>query len=104
VNMREAGKDDPKQAESDLRHLCQDLNREDSRLRSCLLDAAISGLRLTRNPDSRELRRDAARVWAVMAPILAHDLDVEDSGLLPWLDQHGRLSRDAGRTIGRSIC
>lgn len=85
--------------EAGIRHLAEELNREDSQLRSCLLDAALAGLRLTRNPESLELRRDAARIWATIEPILSHHLDAEDSRLLPWLDQQGRLSPEAGRKI-----
>ena len=78
-----------------IRRLSETLNREDSQLRSCLLDAALAGLRLARNPESRELRRDAARIWATIEPILSHHLEAEDSGLLPWLDRHGGLSPEA---------
>jgi DNA-binding response OmpR family regulator len=82
-----------------MRHLWEELNREDSQLRSCLLDAALAGLRLVRNPESRELRRDAVRIWATMEPILSKHLEAEDTELLPWLDQHGSLSPESGRTI-----
>jgi hypothetical protein len=85
--------------EAGIRRLAEDLNREDSRLRSYLLDAALAGLRLTRNPESRELRRDAAQIWAAIEPILSHHLEAEDSHLLPWLDQQGRLSPEVGRKI-----
>jgi Hemerythrin HHE cation binding domain len=76
--------------------LPEELNREDSQLRSYLLDAALAGLRLTRNPESPELKRDAARIWAAIEPILAHHLKAEDDELLPWLDRQGPLSADAG--------
>jgi len=82
-----------------MRHLWEELNREDSQLRSWLLDAALAGLRLARNPESRELRRDAARIWATIEPILSKHLEAEDSEVLPWLDQHGGLSPESGRTI-----
>ena len=85
--------------EGGIRRLAEELNREDSQLRSCLLDAALAGLRLTRNPESLELRHDAARIWATIEPILSRHLDAEDSRLLPWLDQQGRLSPEAGRKI-----
>jgi hypothetical protein len=38
-----------------MRRLSEELNREDSQLRSWLLDAALAGLRVTRNPESPEL-------------------------------------------------
>ena len=82
-----------------IRRLSEELNREDSQLRSCLLDAALAGLRLARNPESPELRRDAAHIWAAIQPTLSHHLDAEDSQLLPWLMQQGRLSPEAGRRV-----
>jgi hypothetical protein len=82
-----------------IRRLSEELNREDSQLRSHLLDAALAGLRLTRSPDSPELRSDAARIWAAIEPTLAHHLEAEGSELLPWLDQHAALSPDVGRKV-----
>jgi hemerythrin-like domain-containing protein len=76
-----------------------ELNREDSRLRSHLLDAALAGLRLERNPESRELRRDAAQLWSTIEPVLSHHLDTEEKDLLPWLKRQGGLAPAAGRKI-----
>jgi DNA-binding NarL/FixJ family response regulator len=82
-----------------IRSFSEELNREDSHLRSRLLDAALAGLRLERNPESAELRRDAAQVWAAIEPILSHHLDAEDNQLLPWLEQQGGLSPEAVRKV-----
>lgn len=90
------------QTKAGIVRLYQELNREDSQLRSCLLDAAIAGLRLTRNPDSLDLRHDAAQVWAVIEPILSHHLEAEDAEVIPWLSQRQPLSRETRRRIQRS--
>jgi DNA-binding response OmpR family regulator len=82
-----------------IRFLSEELNREGSLLRSRLLDAALAGLRLARNPESPELRRDAAQIWAAIQPTLSHHLDAQDGQLLPWLVQQGRLSAEAGRKV-----
>lgn len=82
-----------------IRSLSEELNREDSQLRSRLLDAALAGLRLERNPESQELRRDAAQLWATIEPVLSHHLDTEEKDLLPWLDRQGGLAPAAGRKI-----
>jgi hypothetical protein len=82
-----------------IRRLSEELNREDSQLRSYLLDASLAGLRLTRSPESPELKRDAARIWAAIEPILAHHHQAEDDELLPWLDQQGPLSPGMGRKL-----
>ena len=98
MDAKESAKD-ANRIDAGIRHLSEELNREDSQLRSFLLDAALAGLRLERNPESRELRRDAARVWATIEPILSHHLEAEDSELLPWLDRHGGLSPEVGRKV-----
>ncbi len=82
-----------------IRSLSEELNREDSHLRSRLLDAALAGLRLERNPESPELRRDAALLWATLEPVLSHHLDAEDQELPPWLEGQGGLALAAGDKI-----
>lgn len=85
-----------------IRRLSEELNREDSELRSHLLDAAIAGLRLARNPESAALKHDVAQIWEVMGPILTHHLEAEDSQLLPWLDRSHRVSCETVEKIRRS--
>jgi hypothetical protein len=102
VSDKEPAGKSPDQTEAGIVRLYQELNREDSQLRSCLLDAAIAGLRLTRNPDSLDLRRDAAQVWAVIEPILSHHLEAEDTEVIPWLNQREPLSIETRRRIQRS--
>ena len=100
MKAKQSSSENPASTDAGIRRLWLELNREDSRLRSCLLDAALAGLRLERNPESRELRRDAAQLWATIEPILSHHLDTEDNELVPWLEQHGSLSPEAGRKVG----
>ncbi len=73
--------------------LCEELNREDSELRSHLLDAALAGLQLTRHPESQEFRREATKVWGAIEPVLSHHLAAEDTVMmLAWLERYGRIS------------
>lgn len=99
MNAGESSAENPTHIDAGIRRLSEELNREDSQLRSRLLDAALAGLRLARNPESPELRRDAAQIWAAIQPTLSHHLDAQDSQLLPWLMQQGRLSPEAGRRV-----
>jgi response regulator of citrate/malate metabolism len=99
MNAEESTAKDTTRIDAGIRRLSEELNREDSQLRSCLLDAALAGLRLARGPESPELRRDAARIWATIEPILSHHLEAEDSELLPWLDRQGGLSPEGGRKV-----
>jgi len=102
VSDKQPGGKESNQIEAGILRLYQELNREDSQLRSCLLDAAISGLRLTRNPESHELRHDAAQIWAVIEPILSHHLEAEDTKVIPWLNQRQPLLQETRRRIQRS--
>ena len=95
----ESSTEDQTHVDAGIRRLSEELNREDSQLRSTLLDAALAGLRLERNPESRELRRDAARIWSAIEPVLSHHLDAEASQVIPWLVQQGRLSPEAVRKV-----
>jgi DNA-binding response OmpR family regulator len=99
VSATESTSKNPNRTDAWIQRLSQELNREDSYLKSSLLDAALAGLRLTRSPESLELRRDAARICAVIRPLLSHHLDAEDNQSLPWLDQQGRLSPELGRRV-----
>ena len=99
MNPTESAAADPPTTDAAIRSLSVELNREDSELRSHLLDAALGGLRLSRSPDLPELRRDAARIWKAIEPILSHHLDAEDSQLLPWLEQQGGLSPEAVQKV-----
>jgi CheY-like chemotaxis protein len=99
ISAGERGAENPIGIDAGIRCLSEELNREGSQLRSRLLDAALAGLRLARNPESPELRRDAAQIWAAIQPILSHHLDAQDGQLLPWLVQQGRLSAEAGRKV-----
>lgn len=99
MNADQSSAESPARMDAGIRSLSEELNREGSQLRSRLLDAALAGLRLDRNPESPELRRDAAQQWAAIEPILSHHIDAEDNELLPWLEQRGSLSPEAGRKV-----
>jgi hemerythrin-like domain-containing protein len=99
MKAKEMAKKPRIRVDAGIRRLTQELNREDSRLRPRILDAALAGLRLERNPESLELRRDAAQVWAAIQQILSHHLDAEEKRLLPWLEQQERLSPEVMRKV-----
>ncbi|MHB8381408.1 MAG: hemerythrin domain-containing protein [Candidatus Binataceae bacterium] len=99
MNEKESIAANGSRIDAGILRLSEELNREGSQLTSYLLDTALAGLRLTRNPQSRDLGRDAAQIWTVIEPILSHHLDAEDSQLLPWLDQQRGLSPEVGRKV-----
>lgn len=99
VSGTEPTSKNPNLTDAGIQRLSQELNREDSYLRSNLLDAALAGLRLTRNPESLELRRDAAQICAVIQPLLSHHLDAGYNQSFPWLDRQRRLFPELGRRV-----
>jgi hypothetical protein len=99
VRATESTSENPIRTDAGIQRLSHELNREDSHLRSSLLDAALAGLRLTRSPQSLELRRDAVQICAAIQPLLSHHLDAGDNRSLPWLGQQGRLSPELERRV-----
>jgi iron-sulfur cluster repair protein YtfE (RIC family) len=66
-----------------------ELGRLDSALREHLLDAAVAGATLARDPADRDLRRDAAQTWKALASGVARHLASENELVLPWAEsQH----------------
>jgi Hemerythrin HHE cation binding domain len=61
-----------------------ELGRQDAALRDHLLDAAVAGATLARDPADRELRREAAQTWKALASGVARHLASEDELVLPW--------------------
>ncbi len=80
-----------------IKRLIEELNRGDSELRSCLLDAALAGLRVARKPDSKTLREEAASIWAAIEPLISEHLRVEDEVVLPWAADHAPVAPEAIR-------
>lgn len=77
--------ENPARVDAGIPSLSNELNREDSLLRFRLLEAALAGLRLERNPESLPLRLDTAQLWAVIEPILSHHLATKEKGRRPGL-------------------
>lgn len=61
-----------------------ELEREDSAIRDHLLDAAVAGATLARDPADPELRAEAARTWQALAAGVARHLASEDDLVLPY--------------------
>jgi hypothetical protein len=76
-----------------IRRLCAELDREDSQLRSHLLEAALAGLRLTRYPQSQGYQSEAVRVWKSIEPTLSLYLATKDPVMMPqgW-ELYSRIS------------
>jgi iron-sulfur cluster repair protein YtfE (RIC family) len=78
------GKRTTRERTAPTRAALSELGRQDSALRDQLLDAAVAGATLARDPSDRELRHEAARAWKALASGVAHHLASEDDLVLPW--------------------
>jgi hypothetical protein len=89
------------------------LSSEDSRLGERLLNAAVAGAVVARQPADPILRAEAAEAWNSIKPLIDHHLASEEDVVLPWArsrrdfppdlilrarEQHRRLC-DLGRTV-----
>jgi hypothetical protein len=89
------------------------LSLEDSKLGECLLNAAVAGAVVARQPADTGLRAEAAHAWNSIKQVIAHHLNSEEDIVLPWMksrenfppdlilrtcEQHLRL-RDLARAV-----
>jgi D-aminopeptidase len=92
------------------------LSVEDSKLGERLLNAAVAGAVVARQPADTILRAEAAEAWNSIKTVIAHHLSSEEDVVLPWMksqenfpadlilrtcEQHMRL-RDLARTVDES--
>ena len=60
------------------------LSGEDSELAKHLLDAAVAGAVVARQPSDRVLRAEAAEAWNSIRPVVANHLAKQEEIILPW--------------------
>jgi len=89
------------------------LSNEDSKLGERLINAAVAGAVVARQPTDSILRAEAAEAWNSIKTVIAHHLASEEDIVLPWMksrenfppdlilrtsEQHRRL-RELARTV-----
>jgi hemerythrin-like domain-containing protein len=60
------------------------LSNEDSKLGERLINAAVTGAVVARQPADKILRAEAAEAWNSIKPVIAHHLSSEEEVILPW--------------------
>jgi len=60
------------------------LNSEDSELSKHLLDAAVAGAVVARQPSDTILRAEAAEAWNSIKPVIVNHLARQEEIILPW--------------------
>src|SRR5215469_13845194 len=64
------------------------LSHEDARLGERLLNAAVAGAVVARQPADTILRAEAAEAWNSIKPVIVHHLASEEDVVLPWVTSH----------------
>ncbi len=77
-----------------IKNLLSQLEREDSKLRTRLLNAAVSGSVVASQPSDPEFRRAAERAWRALEPLISHHLKREDEQVLEWTEKHLKFPHD----------
>lgn len=60
------------------------LTGEDSQLSKHLLDAAVAGAVVARQPSDTVLRAEAAQAWNSIRPVIANHIAKQEEIILPW--------------------
>jgi len=61
------------------------LSNEDSKLGARLINAAVAGAVVARQPCDTILRAEAAEAWNSIKPVIEHHLASEENIVLPWM-------------------
>src|ERR1700692_3392225 len=85
-----------------IRHLTEELSRQEYSVGIPLLDAAVAGVILGFRPSDRAMRTQAHRCWETLRPQLNQHLLSEDETVLPWAQGAGGLPAEVVSRIKRS--
>ena len=70
------------------------LSSEDSKLGTSLLDAAVAGAVVARNPSDTLLRAEVAEAWNSLKPVIVRHLASEEEIVLPWAKMRDNFPYD----------
>jgi hemerythrin-like domain-containing protein len=70
------------------------LSNEDSKLGERLINAAVAGAVVARQPGDAILRAEAAEAWNSIKPVIEHHLDSEETVVLPWMKSQANFPPD----------
>jgi hypothetical protein len=70
------------------------LSNEDSKLGERLINAAVAGAVVARQPADMILRAEAAEAWNSIKPVIEHHLASEENIVLPWMKSRENFPHD----------
>src|SRR5580693_4289987 len=113
LKMENGDQIDQKLATAEVEAALARLSNEDSKLGERMLNAAVAGAVVARQPADTILRAEAAEAWNSIKADITHHLNSEEDIVLPWMksqqnfppdlilrtcEQHTRL-RELARTV-----
>src|SRR5271167_5168745 len=94
LNKENVDQLDQKPATSDVEAALARLSTEDSKLGERLINAAVAGAVVARQPADTILRAEAAEAWNSIKPVIAHHLNSEEDIVLPWMRSRKNFPAD----------
>ena len=70
------------------------LTKEDSKLGERLINAAVAGAVVARQPADAILRAEAAEAWNSIRPVIAHHFNCQKDIVLPWAESRKNFPPD----------
>jgi hypothetical protein len=94
LNMENGDQLDQKLATAEVEAALARLTKEDSRLGERLINAAVAGAVVARQPADTILRAEAAEAWNSIRPVIAHHFACQKDIVLPWAESRKNFPRD----------
>jgi hypothetical protein len=85
---------DQKLATAEVEAALARLTKEDSKLGERLINAAVAGAVVARQPADTILRAEAAEAWNSIRPVIAHHFNCQKDIVLPWAESRKNFPPD----------
>jgi iron-sulfur cluster repair protein YtfE (RIC family) len=94
INTTHNGSREPIVTTAQLEATLTRLSKEDSKLGERLINAAVAGAVLARQPADTILRAEAAEAWNSIKQVIAHHLTSEADIVIPWMKSRENFPPD----------
>jgi len=94
LNNKNGDQLDQKRATAEVEAALARLTNEDSKLGERLINAAVAGAVVARQPADTILRAEAAEAWNSIRPVIANHLTCQMDVVLPWAESRKNFPPD----------
>jgi hypothetical protein len=94
LNKENGDRLDQKLATAEVEAALARLTTEDSKLGERLINAAVAGAVVARQPADTIFRAEAAEAWNSIKPVITHHLICQKDIVLPWAESRKNFPRD----------